>query len=195
MIIVSSFSTKTNSVYAKQTFINFFHSFILIHFKLPWITSLSNLSNCLLGEGKTCFCSTNNNVLLLFSKDISCEGIIVDKCFIFNFILHFYELHTNVGTFTCHHNGIYGQKFYINPKILSHQLFIPQCSVHLSIHIQCGTMRIFFQLVSGSTVTYLHFCQQSHSTSWSTTCNVRYTSATRLVNLGLPKAVIRLFCM
>ena len=68
MIIVSSFSTKTNSVYAKQTFINFFHSFILIHFKLPWITSLSNLLNCLLGEGKTCFRSTNNNVQLLFSK-------------------------------------------------------------------------------------------------------------------------------
>ena len=102
MIIISSFSTKTNSLYAKFSFFKFFHtsSFTFfhsfIHFKLSWITSLSNLSNCLLGEGKTCFHSTNNNVLLLFSKDTSYEGIIADKCFIFNFVLHFYKSHTNM---------------------------------------------------------------------------------------------------
>ena len=47
----------------------------------------------------------------------------VDKCFILNFVLHFYESHTNVGTsiqsFTRQHTGIFGQKFYVNPKILS----------------------------------------------------------------------------
>ena len=70
-----------------------------------------------------CFHSTNSNVLLLFSKDPSYEGIMVDKCFIFNLVLHFYESHTNVSTsiqsFTCHHARIYGQRFYINPKIIS----------------------------------------------------------------------------
>ena len=71
-----------------------FHS--CIYFKLPWITSLPNLSNCLPGEGKTCFHSTNNNVLMLRPKDTSYEGVIVDKCFSFNFVLHFYEPHTNV---------------------------------------------------------------------------------------------------
>ena len=85
MMIISTFSTKTNTLYEKQTFFKFFHTF-----KLPLIRSLSDLSNCLLREGKTCFHSTNN-VLLLFSKDRSFEGIIVGKCFIFYFVLHFYD--------------------------------------------------------------------------------------------------------
>ena len=106
---------QIHSMHNKHSLISFihssctlFHSFI--HFKLPWITSLSNLSNCLLGEGKTCFHSTKNNVMLLFSKDTSYEGIIFDKSFICNFVLHFYESHTNVGIsiqgFTYHHTVI-----------------------------------------------------------------------------------------
>ena len=96
-------------MYSSISFINSscisFHSFI--HFKLTWTTSLSNLSNCLLGEGKKGFHPTNNNVLLLFSKDASYEGIIFDEGFICNSVLHFYESRTNVGIsiqrFTCHH--------------------------------------------------------------------------------------------
>ena len=137
-----------------------FHSFI--HFKLPWITSLSNLSNCLLGEGKTCFHSTKNNVMLLFSKDTSYEGIIFDKSFICNFVLHFYESHTNVGIsiqgFTYHHTVIQGQKFYINPKILSPQLFILRCSVHLPIISSLLQCKFSSNCYPGSTVTYLYFC-------------------------------------
>ena len=106
---------KYSSISFIHSSFTLFHSFI--HFKLPWMTSLSNFSNCLQGEGKTCFHSTNNNVLLLFSKDRSYEGIIFDKSFICNFILHFYKPHANVGisiqSFTCDH--------------------IPRCSVHLPI--------------------------------------------------------------
>ena len=122
---------KHSSISFIQTSCTLFYYFI--HFKLPWITRLSNLSNCLLGEGKTCFHSTKNNVMLLFSKDTSYEGIIFDKSFICNFVLHVYESHTNVGisiqSFTCHHTVIQGQKFYINPKIY-HLSF-------LSCDVQC----------------------------------------------------------
>ena len=76
-------STK-NKHFSISTHFSFalFHS--LIYFKPPWITRLSNLPKFFLGEGKTCFHLTSNNVLLLFSKDASNEGIIIDKCFIFN---------------------------------------------------------------------------------------------------------------
>ena len=106
---------QIHSMHNKHSSISFIHSSCtlfhpFIHFKLPWITSLSNLSNCLLGEGKTCFHSTKNNVMLLFSKDTSYEGIIFDKSFICNFVLHLYESHTNVGIsiqgFTYHYTII-----------------------------------------------------------------------------------------
>ena len=38
-----------------QTFFNFFHFLTFIHFKLSWIKSLSNLSNCLLEQGENMF--------------------------------------------------------------------------------------------------------------------------------------------
>ena len=74
---------------------------------------------------KTCFHSNSNNVSLLFPKGTSYKGTIVDKSFILDFLWRFYESHKNVvGTstqsFTCHHTGIYGQKFYVNPKIIPH---------------------------------------------------------------------------
>ena len=57
------------------------------------------------------------------SEDTSYDSITVDKCFIFNFVRHFYESNTNFTTstqiFICHYTGNYGQKFYINPKIIS----------------------------------------------------------------------------
>ena len=137
-----------------------FHSFI--HFKLPWIISLSNLPNCLLGEAKTCFHSTKNNVMFLFSKDTKDQGIIFDKSFICNFLLHFYESHTNVSisiqSFTCHRTVIQGQKFNINPKILSSQLFIPRWSVHQPIISSLIQSKFSSNCYHGSTVTYLHFC-------------------------------------
>ena len=62
---------------------------------------------------------TNNNLWLLFSRDRSYEGIIFDKSFICNFVLHFYESHTNVSisiqSFTCHHTVIWATK--INLKV------------------------------------------------------------------------------
>ena len=81
---IHSTHTKHSSISFIHSSCTFFHSFI--HFKLPWIISLSNLSNCLLGEGKRCFHSTNNNVLLLFSKDKSYEDIIFEKSFICTFL-------------------------------------------------------------------------------------------------------------
>ena len=93
---------QIHSTYNKHFSISFIHSsctlfYSFIHFKQPRITSVSNLPNCLTGEGKTCFHSANNNVLLLFSKGTSYEGIIFDRSFICNFVLHFHESHTNVG--------------------------------------------------------------------------------------------------
>ena len=58
-----------------------------------------------------------------FYEDTSYDGIIVDKYFIFNFGLHFSKSNINFTTsiqiFTCHCTENYGQKFYINPKILA----------------------------------------------------------------------------
>ena len=92
MILFHHFQLKQiHSTQNKHSSISYIHSFFALfhyffYFKLTWITSLSNLSNCLLREMKTCFHSTNINVLLFFSEDTSYEGIIVDKCFIFNFV-------------------------------------------------------------------------------------------------------------
>ena len=115
-----------------------------------------------LREGKTCFPLTKNNVMLLFSKDTSYEGIIFDKSFICNFVLHFSESHTNISisiqSFTCHHTAIQGQKFYINLKILPPQLFITRCSVHLPIISSLVQCEFSSNCYAGFTVTYLHFC-------------------------------------
>ena len=43
MVIISSFSTKTNSLYTKQTLLNFFHIYIL----LSLYVILSFILNCL----------------------------------------------------------------------------------------------------------------------------------------------------
>ena len=168
MIVISSFSTKTNSLYAKQTFFKFFHtsSFTFfhsfIHFKLPWITSLSNLSNCLLGEGKTCFHSTNNNALLLFSKDTSYEGIIVDKCFIFNFVLHFYESHTNMAlpskVLLATILEFMVKSFILIPKF--YHLSFLSCDALCTCQSISSLVKWEFSsnCYPGSTVTYFHFC-------------------------------------
>ena len=59
----------------------------------------------------------------LFYEDRSYDGIAVDKYFIFSFVLHYYESNlnftTSIQSFTCHYTEDYGQKFYINAKILS----------------------------------------------------------------------------
>ena len=158
---------QINSPHNKYSSISFMHSsctlfLSFIYFNLTWITCLSNLSNYLIRVGKTCFPSTNNNVLLAFSKDTSYEGIIFDKSFICHFVLHFYESHINVDisiqNFTCHDTVIQGKKSYINPIILSPQLFIPRCSVHLPIASSLMQCEFSSSCYPGSTVTYLHFC-------------------------------------
>ena len=49
---IHSVQNKYSSFFFIHSSCTLFHS--LIHFKLPWVTSLSNLLNCLLREGKTC---------------------------------------------------------------------------------------------------------------------------------------------
>ena len=90
---------------------------------------------------------TNNNLWLLFSRDRSYEGIIFDKSFICNFVLHFYESHTNVSisiqSFTCHHTVIWATKN--QPKgswwaFLSRPTFVPQAR-------KVGKMFLFFEML------------------------------------------------
>ena len=130
MMLFHQFQLKqihsTQNKHSSVSFIHFsstlFHS--CIHFKRLWITNSSNLSNCLLGEEKICFRSTNNNLLIFFffSIDVSYEYRTVDNCF-FSVRLTFVRIIHNIGTsiqgFTWHHTWIYGQKFYITPKIVS----------------------------------------------------------------------------
>ena len=188
MILFHRFQLKqihsTQNKHSSVSFIHYsftlFHSFI--HFKLLWITNWSNISNCLLGEGKTCFHLTNNNVLLFFSKDTGYEYRIVDNCF-FYFVWHLYELYTTsalpsevlIGTII---------EFMVKSFILTSNLF----QVNFFIPDSQSTCQSYL-------VSYNENFRSTATTFLGTTFNVMYISAKRLVNLVLHTAFIQLFRM